>query len=239
MRRIDRIKKKMPTSVKGITRPVYLALGNKYRSEFSFWQGMWNERHAFDNQHFEELYLAIAGEPNVAFIEDRIIADFGCGPRGTLAWARAARLRIGIDVLADRYAESFKNDFVSHGMIYLKSTEQVIPLPSDSIDVLFTVNAMDHVDDFESMCREIVRIMKPGALFIGSVSVGKPPTPTEPQTLSEDKVHRYLLDMLEMESYRRANRGPEEDKYVGFSLDKPDCDPTREIILWIRARKRP
>jgi len=55
-------------------------------------------------------------------------------------------LRIGIDVLADCYADEFTDNILSHGMIYLKSTEQVIPLPSAMVDILFTMNAIDHVD---------------------------------------------------------------------------------------------
>jgi len=50
-------------------------------------------------------------------------------------------------------------------MIYLKSTEKVIPLPSEFVDIIFTVNAIDHVNNFEIMCDEIIRVLKPGGIL--------------------------------------------------------------------------
>ena len=45
--------------------------------------------------------LAMAEEPTADFLAGKIVAAFGCGPRGSLVWAPNALLRIGIDVLAD------------------------------------------------------------------------------------------------------------------------------------------
>src|SRR6185437_14216387 len=109
--------------------------------------------------YYERLMLGMAEEPNADFLSGKIVADFGCGPCGTLVWAPHALVRIGIDVLADRYADEFPEVIRSHGMIYVKSTEKVIPLPSDSVDVLFTLNAIDHVSDFPAMCSEIIRVI--------------------------------------------------------------------------------
>lgn len=58
-----------------------------------------------------------------------------------------------------------KDNIISHGMIYLKSTEKVIPLPSEFVDIIFTVNAIDHVNNFEIMCDEIIRVLKPGGIL--------------------------------------------------------------------------
>ena len=115
--------------------------------------------------------LAMAEEPDDNFLKGKIVADFGCGPRSSLFWASSASLKIGIDVLADRYADEFTDNIISHGMIYLKSTEKVIPLPSNFVDVMFTLNAIDHVDSFSNMCSEIIRVLKPGGDFIGSFNL--------------------------------------------------------------------
>jgi hypothetical protein len=37
------------------------------------------------------------------------------GQRGSLAWVKSARLKIGIDVLADRYADEFSDDIDFEG----------------------------------------------------------------------------------------------------------------------------
>ena len=61
--------------------------------------------------------LAMAEESTQRFISGKVVADFGCGPRGSLAWAASAAIK-------------------------------VIPLPSDFIDVMFTMHAMRYVDNF-------------------------------------------------------------------------------------------
>ncbi len=118
--------------------------------------------------------LAMAEEKDTDFYEGKIIADFGCGPRGSLVWAEKPCFRIGIDALADIYADEFTDNIINHGMIYVKSTEKVIPLPSNSIDIMFTLNAVDHVDCFSEMCDEIIRVIKPGGEFIGSFNLEEP-----------------------------------------------------------------
>lgn len=182
--------------------------------------------------------LAMAEESSDDFLKGKIVADFGCGPRGSLVWASTAFLRIGIDVLADRYADAFTDNITSHGMIYLKSTENVIPLPSDFVDVMFTLNAVDHVDNFTPMCKEILRVLKPGGLFIGSFNLEEPATTYEPQQLNENIVKENLLNYLEVQSYRITKKGPKNDLYLPFFEGKLSYEPGQEGYLWVRAIKR-
>jgi ubiquinone/menaquinone biosynthesis C-methylase UbiE len=70
-----------------------------------------------------------------------------------------ARARIGIDVLADSYSQF---GIHNHNMIYVASDERRIPLPSNYVDVMFTMNAMDYVSNFSVMAAEIVRVIAPG-----------------------------------------------------------------------------
>ncbi len=110
----------------------------------------------------------MAEVPGDRYLQSMVVADFSC----SLAWVRAVSLRIGIDVLADRYADAFPDDLRRHEMIYLTSTEWAIPLPNEFVDVMFEINATDHVQDFVCMCDEILRVLKPGGLFIGSFNLG-------------------------------------------------------------------
>lgn len=154
-------------ALRPLTRPLLNRLIPKHDAELNFWRSRFEvDKGKFSNSHYERLLLAMAEEPSDDFLSGKIVADFGCGPRGSLVWASSALLRIGIDVLADRYADEFTDNIVSHGMIYLKCTENAIPLPSDFVDVMFTLNAMDHVDNFPVMCKEIIRVLKPGGEFL-------------------------------------------------------------------------
>jgi SAM-dependent methyltransferase len=235
----------LPESVKRILRPISNRLVRKTGAELAFWKSRLEiDKGHFENSHYERLMLGMAGESDADFLAGKIVADFGCGPRGSLVWASPARMRIGIDVLADRYADEFTSSILSHGMVYLKSTEHVIPLPSDFVEVMFTLNAMDHVDNFSAMCREIVRVIKPGGLFIGSFNLEEPALPTEPQRLTEAVIKEHLLDHLEVQSYRvtgkpKATSVAPADVYAPFFNGDLSYTAGEEGYLWVRAKKPP
>ncbi len=225
-------------ALRPITRPLLNRLVPKYDAELNFWRSRFKiDEGKFSNSHYERLLLAMAEEPNDDFLSGKIVADFGCGPRGSLVWASSAFLRIGIDVLADRYADEFTDNIVSHGMIYLKCTENVIPLPSDFIDIMFTLNAMDHVDNFPATCKEVVRVLKPGGQFVGSFNLEEPRSTCEPQQLNEWIIKENLLNYLEVQSYRITQKGPKEDLYAPFFGRALSYDLGQEGYLWVRARK--
>ena len=88
----------IPEPIKQVFRPKRNRLINKYDSELYFWRSRLEiDKGKFRNSHYERLMLAMAEESNDDFLEGKIVADFGCGPRGSLVWANSALLRIGID----------------------------------------------------------------------------------------------------------------------------------------------
>jgi SAM-dependent methyltransferase len=239
MKILEILKKIIPAPIKKMLRPLKYMVLSKTASEMSFWRSRLEiDGGTFKNSNYQKLLLAMAQEPDDSFLKSKTVADFGCGPRGSLVWAKSARLRIGIDVLADLFSEEFTENIISHDMIYLKSTEKVIPLPSDFVDIMFTLNAMDHVDSFSNMCREIIRVIKPGGDFIGSFNLEEPATSSEPQTLNEKIIKENLLDHLDVQSYRVTKPGPPEDLYAPFFTGNLSYDPGQRGYLWVRARKR-
>lgn len=232
------LKTMIPEPIKQLLRPKRNRLINKYDFELDFWRSRLEiDKGKFKNSHYERLMLAMAEESSDDFLDGKIVADFGCGPRGSLVWANSALLRIGIDVLTDRYADEFTDNIISHGMIYLKSTENVIPLPSDFVDVVFTLNAIDHVDNFPVMCKEIIRVLKPGGEFIGGFNLEEPASPCEPQQLNERIIKDNLLNNMEVQSYRITKKGPVENVYAPFFDGNLSYKPGQEGLLWVKARK--
>lgn len=207
----------------------------KKMGEIDYWKIIWeSEGHKFDNKHYRKTMLAMANEKDDSFLKGKIVGDFGCGPRGSLLWAKSAKNRIGIDVLAEEYS-CF--DISSHDMSYICSTEKSIPLPDNYVDVLFTMNALDHVSNFEIMCKEVLRILKPGGDFICSINLEEPKTICEPQTLTEEYVKEYLLNHLEIISSRTARHSePGCGTYCHFYDDSPEPKSGKRI-LWVRAKK--
>lgn len=210
---------------------------SKYGAEIAYWRETYRvENFCFRNEHYKKLMLAIANESDESFLTDKIVADFGCGPRGSLAWIQTAKLKIGIDVLAARYAEEFPTQVVKHGMIYVTCTEEVIPVPSNFIDILFTMNALDHVNNLDAMIKEILRILRPGGMIIASINLGEPPTVWEPQSLNESIIEEKLLSKLKIISIRIVPKS--SNLSAVFSLKSEDELRFGEPrVLLVKAKK--
>lgn len=210
---------------------------DKAEEEVGYWQRRFEaEGGVLENGWYGRILSAIAGEADQSFVRGKIIADFGCGPRGSLCWATEARDRIGIDLLADTY---MRFGIREHNMVYVCSTESSIPLPSDYVDIMCSMNSMDHVVDFQQMCDEVLRVLRPGGLFIASFNLHEPPTPTEPLTLTEGLINRSLLDKLQVETRRTAPRAQGPGGVYRHLLE----GETRPVAssemgyLWVRATK--
>ena len=213
----------------------YLRLRPSYKlsEELRYWDVVWElQGGSFQDGSDKRTMLGMAQEEDQSFLQGKIVADFGCGPSGSLCWATEARLRIGIDILADAYT---KFNTKSHDMVYVCATEEQIPLPSGYVDVLYTVNAMDHVWNFKVMCKELRRILAPGGVFLASFNLQEPTTACEPQCLTEEKVHEHLLQHLDVVSYRQAQQG-KDYKYRHFFDGNPP-KTTGQRFLWVRAGK--
>lgn len=212
---------------------------SKHGAELAYWKERFAQDHGrFSNSHYQRIMLAMAQEPDDAFLAGKIVADFGCGPRGSLEWANSAKLRLGIDVLVEQYVNAFGDCLRSHAMEYVQSTETQIPLDAASVDVLYTLNAIDHVDHFEAMAGEMLRILKPDGLFIGSFNLHEPRTAEEPQTLSEKVIEREILRHLDIESVRISRKPEQGNMYQAFYDDQLVYTPGEIAVLWVKGRKR-
>jgi SAM-dependent methyltransferase len=236
------LKKNCPEPIKQLLRPIrefwVSRHENKNDAELAFGRSRLEiDKGKFTNSHYQKIMLAMAEESSDDFLKGKIVADFGCGPRGSLVWINSASLRIGIDVLVDRYANAFKENITSHGMIYVKSTEKVIPLPSDFVDTMFTLNAIDHVDNFDVMCQEILRVLRPGGELIASFNLEEPASSCEPQQLNEKIIKENLLNHLDIQSYRITKKGPTENQYAPFYEKDLSYEIGQEGFLWVRAKK--
>ena len=228
----------LPAFLKEIIRPLYNKFANKYATELGYWKKNYlKEGNNFENNFYEKIFLNLAQEKDDSFLTNKVVADFGCGPRGSLKWIKSTKTKIGIDVLADHYLNLFGNNMLTHEMLYLKSTENIIPLPPEYVDVMFTLNALDHVDNLPVMCNEIIRVLKPGGVFYGSFNLEEKATSAEPQQLTEKIIKKYLLDKLEVVTYRITNKGPQGNPFKYLYENKPHYDIGEEGVLWVKAVK--
>ena len=225
-------------TLKDIGRSIYYAFKTKHSAELGYWRKCFRaENQAFANEHYKRLMLAIAQEEDDAFLEGKIVADFGCGPRGSLAWIGSAAMKIGIDVLIPQYLSYFHAAMKTHSMVYLTSTETHIPLPDDSVDTVFVINALDHVSNLACTCAELSRIIKPGGELIGSFNLYHHPTKAEPQSLTEQLLNRYLFSAFDIQSCRISAIRP--GAYLYQPLIDNELLPAdgKESIMWVRGTK--
>ena len=209
----------------------------KHAREFRYWRKRWRDEGGnLLHEHYQSVFLAMAGEADQSFLRDQVVADFGCGPRGSLCWATQARERLGIDVLADAYLRLGADQ---HNMRYVRSTEDAIPLPDGSVDVLFTLNALDHVHNLPVICAEMIRVLKPGGTFIGSFNLNEAPTVTEPQTLTAELLDQQLLRHLELSARRQVPKGLKNAYEYFFHPPPATPSPAGAVqVLWVRGVKR-
>ncbi len=225
-------------TAKDLARKIFYAFMDKHSAELRYWKRCYRlDGQKFSNSHYEHLMLSMANEHDPAFMEDKVVADFGCGPRGTLAWIPHARLKLGIDVLTLEYLKYFGSCMQTHDMLYLASTEDIIPLPDKCVDIIFSMNSLDHVADLPRISAELSRILKPGGELIGSFNLNNPPTKAEPQSLNAELIMHSLLQGFSISHQYISAPNPEGYLYQPL-IDRQFIDPGgKEAIMWVRAKK--
>lgn len=141
----------------------------------------------------------------------QVVADVGCGPVGSLHHF-SARVKVGVDPNAQHY-QPFGID--SQDMVYLSSPAENILLPEACVDVVLSVNALDHVDDFEAAIDGISRVLKPGGRFLASLNMQPTPMKREPQMLTQARIAAALEGKF---TYRFVKTVQVEESPVVFAL---------------------
>ena len=94
------------------------------------------------------------------------ILDYGCGEGRYLwvleeYWPDATIFgcdisEVGLHIAADRYA----------GVQLLAMTDEAVPLPDASVDLITCVEVIEHVQSAERAAREIARLLRPGGTLL-------------------------------------------------------------------------
>lgn len=137
--------------------------------------------------------LQEAAIDDLRFFNDKVVVELGPGPLG-FPDACPARISIGVDPLAERYAQ--------HGLLlpdsralYLSTGAEQIPLLSDSADVVLARSTLDYVDDPERVVAEVRRILRPGGTVIFVFDVDHVPSAMQPNALTVERIRSALADL--------------------------------------------
>ena len=214
-------------------------LDAKQTAEINYWMDRYTiEGQRFGNEWYKQLMLNVSGM-KVADFEGRTVADFGAGPRGSLEWCDNCSKRICIDLLASEYV---KLGVADHKAVYVQSTESYIPLPSNYVDIMFTINSLDHVANMEAMTEELFRVIRPGGMLAASLNLNEPSSPAEPQTITQDWVSRAFINGRVVERHKVAPKvSGDVYQYLNqWALghgDPPALTEGQIGVLWCVVRK--
>ncbi len=165
-------------------------LGKKRQKEFYewlFWKFKKIKEKRLTNHHYEYFFTQYF-DLTIEDYQDKKVMDIGCGPRGSLEWAKITSERVGLDTLADRYV---KMEGKYHQMKYVQGGAEKIPFPDNYFDYISSFNSLDHVDDLNLSIAEIKRSLKSGGRFLLIADIHSYPTICEPSAFSWDIVEQF------------------------------------------------
>lgn len=115
------------------------------------------------------------------------VLEIGCGPLAPILQFSGCA-RHGVDPLVDVYMEAGW-PLYDYDAKFINAGGESLPYRDRYFDAIISVNALDHVDDFEQTAREMERVLKPGGSLIFEVEYHEP-TITEPLKLSDARVFK-------------------------------------------------
>ncbi len=163
----------------------------KETAEFFYWSIKHKLENILSNEHYKKYFTSHFGLDE-SFYYNKTVLDIGCGPRGSLEWAKQAKYRIGLDPLSSQYRKFGTNQ---HEMNYITSYSENLPLKDGKCDVVCSFNSLDHVYDVNQTIREIKRITSLGGLLLLIVEVNHKPRICEPHQFNPNE----LIDLLKPE----------------------------------------
>lgn len=192
----------------------------KKYAELAYWKKQKKREGKLTNKHYSYFYKEHFGLSDKDYRNKRIL-DIGCGPRGSLEWANQAKVRIGIDPLADEY---LKLGAERHKMDYVTAPAEQMPFEDSYFNIVCSFNSLDHVEDIEKTISEIKRVTKPGGLFLLLVEINHEPTNCEPHTVTPEIIQQFEPEFLN-ENCRiylpEENNGLYESIRGGVLADNP------------------
>ena len=206
----------------------------KREEELAFWRERAAEEGRLGNEHYGALFTGLVGlEPD--FYRGRDVLDNGCGPRGSLVWAREARRRVGLDPLAEEYRALGIDE---HPMEYVAAPAEAMPFADASFDVVTSLNSLDHVDDLDRTVAEIKRVLRPGGHLVAVVEVGHAPTWSEPQALSWETPELFApeLEVVARADYERGREAMYDAAFRGVRYDHADPTPRSGVLTFVMRR---
>lgn len=212
----DKLKNLIKKEEVVVIEPVQQDVQLKEDSELDFWINVWdkeirdrvvkkNNLGSEKHKDFKKLYnierikvaqkqldgiLWMAKKP-AGYLDNKVVVEIGPGCCCALEITKA-RIKIGIEPIAQRYMD---NNLLLEGndsVIYLTQGSEKMPIFSNYADIVIASNCLDHVEDLDASLKEIKRVLKPGGELFLNIEIDHEPTACEPFALSYEDVKKYF-----------------------------------------------
>jgi len=193
--------------VKGKLRADALYSAHQAQTEDTF-GFKWKKRETFESKEFRKRhrdwlnnrYGTAKGQD--CFSDNALVLDAGCGAGWSAleyfadVFPQIRYLGVDISEAVDVAAERFREHGV-HGA-FVQSDLQQLPIPEQSVDVMFSEGVLHHTDSTEKALKSLVSYLKPGGRFMFYVYRRKGPV----REFTDDYIRERLQSMSGEEAWR-------------------------------------
>lgn len=161
----------------------------------------------------------------------RRILEIGNGPLAPILQFEDCE-RHGVDTLNNLYMTSGWPLYEYNAKIISSGAEK-LPYPDNYFDAVLSVNALDHVDDFQKVASEMQRVVKPGGEIRFEVEYHAP-TVTEPLSLDDAQVKEAFSKSEMQVISNRSGREMFDEMIKRFDLLPPQHNRfgDERFVLW-------
>lgn len=146
----------------------------------------------------------LAKIPDQAFTS---ILDLGCGTgvvSAQLAQRFAASTVFGLDI-AEGMLEYARSQFSQPALHWCCADAESLPLQDNSVDLVFSSLAVQWCADFQQLCNEVIRVLKPGGFCVLA-------------TLGPNTLHELRSAWQQVDGYVHVNRFIDSAAVTGAAL---------------------
>jgi SAM-dependent methyltransferase len=145
---------------------------NKNAAELAHFKRSFVKIPCAKKQYFRNINSIPHPTPN----DSDIIVDIGCGPYDCISQSEGQHFFV--DDLMDFYVDELGAEFSGYRIF---ARTELLPFDSESVDIIYSVNMIDHVDDMPATVGEMYRILKPsGRIYLQTYFNSHPLLETEP-----------------------------------------------------------
>ena len=171
-------------------------------------------------------------------VKNKTVLDIACGTGyGSKALAARAKKVYAVDYSYESIAYAQKH-YHGRNIAYLVGDAIDIPLADSSVDVVVSLETIEHIKNYRKFLRETKRILKPTGLFIVS-------TPSDQEYIEDNRWHLHWFNFKELYRLLKGLFSHVTFYYQGswvFSgvLEKDKVEKTwRQSLDTIQAAQRP